>query len=32
MKGSWATGDWNIVHNPAAWKLIFNELPLDDVG
>ena len=32
MDGSWATGDWNIAHNPAAWELIFNELPFDNVG
>ena len=25
MDGNWATGDWNIAHNPDAWELMFNE-------
>jgi len=32
MDGNWATGDWNIAHNPDAWELIFNETPDDNVG
>ena len=32
MGGSWASGDWNIAHNPDAWELMFNELPADNVG
>ncbi len=32
MEGSWESGDWNIAHNPAAWELIFNALPFDNVG
>ena len=32
MDGNWATGDWNIAHNPDAWELMFNELPDDNIG
>ena len=32
MDGNWATGDWNIAHNPDAWELIFNETPDDNIG
>ena len=32
MEGNWATGDWNIAHNPDAWELIFNETPDDNIG
>ncbi len=32
MNGNWATGDWNIAHNPDAWEMMFNELPNDNVG
>ena len=32
MNGNWATGDWNIAHNPDAWELMFNELPNDNLG
>ncbi|MER8546066.1 sugar phosphate isomerase/epimerase [Mesorhizobium sp. M0684] len=32
MDGNWASGDWNIAHNPDAWELIFNELPNDNLG
>lgn len=32
MDGNWATGDWNIAHNPDAWELMFNELPHDNLG
>ena len=27
MDGNWATGDWNIAHNPDAWELMFDALP-----
>ena len=27
MDGNWASGDWNIAHNPDAWELMFNETP-----
>jgi len=32
MGGTWATGDWNIAHNPTAWELMFNAVPLDNIG
>jgi sugar phosphate isomerase/epimerase len=32
MDGNWATGDWNIAHNPDAWELIFDALPADNIG
>ena len=31
-RGSWDSGDWNIAHAPAAWEMIFNELPSDSLG
>ncbi|PRD42475.1 sugar phosphate isomerase [Phyllobacterium phragmitis] len=32
MDGNWASGDWNIAHNPDAWEMIFNEVPADNLG
>lgn len=32
MDGNWQTGDWNIAHNPAAWQLMFDAVPADNVG
>jgi sugar phosphate isomerase/epimerase len=32
MGGNWLTGDWNIAHNPDAWELMFDALPMDNVG
>jgi sugar phosphate isomerase/epimerase len=32
MDGNWASGDWNIAHNPDAWELMFNEVPHDNLG
>jgi sugar phosphate isomerase/epimerase len=32
MGGDWNRGDWNIAHNPAAWELMFNELPNENLG
>jgi sugar phosphate isomerase/epimerase len=32
MGGTWDTGDWNIAHNPTAWEMMFNEVPLDNLG
>ena len=32
MHGTWEWGDWNIAHAPAAWELIFAELPSDALG
>ena len=32
MDGNWATGDWNIAHNPDAWEMMFNEVPAANLG
>lgn len=32
MGGNWHRGDWNIAHNPAAWELMFNAVPKDNLG
>jgi sugar phosphate isomerase/epimerase len=32
MDGNWASGDWNIAHNPDAWEMMFNELDADNIG
>ncbi|HOX39927.1 MAG TPA: sugar phosphate isomerase/epimerase [Candidatus Brocadiia bacterium] len=32
MGGNWRKGDWNIAHNPAAWELMFNAIPSDNIG
>jgi sugar phosphate isomerase/epimerase len=32
MDGNWASGDWNIAHNPDAWEMMFNELPDENLG
>jgi sugar phosphate isomerase/epimerase len=32
MHGTWESGDWNIAHAPAAWEMIFSELPSDALG
>lgn len=32
MGGTWATGDWNIAHNPTAWELMFNAVPEQNIG
>jgi len=32
MGGTWQSGDWNIAHTPDAWELMFNELPMDNIG
>ena len=32
MDGNWASGDWNIAHNPDAWELMFDALPVDNIG
>jgi sugar phosphate isomerase/epimerase len=31
-EGDWYRGDWNIAHSPAAWELMFDALPLDNLG
>jgi sugar phosphate isomerase/epimerase len=32
MDGTWKSGDWNIAHNPAAWELMFDAVPADNLG
>ncbi|MFB9327988.1 sugar phosphate isomerase/epimerase family protein [Paenibacillus aurantiacus] len=32
MGGSWATGDWNIAHNPTAWEMMFHAIPSEHIG
>jgi sugar phosphate isomerase/epimerase len=32
MGGDWNRGDWNIAHTPAAWDMMFNALPVDNIG
>ena len=30
--GNWHNGDWNIAHTPEAWELMFDALPVDNIG
>ena len=32
MGGNWRTGSWNIAINPDAWELIFDAVPMDNLG
>ena len=32
MGGNWNTGNWNIAINPDAWELMFDAVPLDNIG
>ena len=32
MGGSWQSGDWNIAHYPAAWEMMFHEVPAANLG
>ena len=32
MDGDWNSGDWNIAHAPAAWEMMFHEVPADNLG
>jgi len=32
MGGSWRTGEWNIAHGPAAWEMMFDAVPADNIG
>ena len=32
MSGSWDSGDWNIAHAPAAWEMMFNTVPAENLG
>jgi len=32
MGGTWASGDWNIAHNPTAWEMMFDAVPAENLG
>ena len=32
MDGNWWKGDWNIAMNPIAWEMMFNAVPVDNIG
>lgn len=32
MGSTWQGGDWNIAQYPAAWELMYHELPMDNIG
>lgn len=32
MGGNWQNGGWNIAHYPAAWELMFEALPHENLG
>jgi len=32
MGSTWHTGDWNMAQYPAAWELMFNEVPAANLG
>ncbi len=32
MGGTWESGDFNIAHNPTAWQMMFDILPMDNIG
>lgn len=32
MGGTWGGGDWNLAHAPEAWDLMFDAIPLDNIG
>lgn len=32
MGGDWNRGNWNIAHGPVAWEMIFDAIPLDNLG
>jgi len=32
MGGTWEKGDWNIAHNPNAWRMMFEALPSETIG
>ena len=32
MDGNWKTGDWNIAHSPDAWEMMFNAVPVKNIG
>jgi sugar phosphate isomerase/epimerase len=32
MGGTWGSGDFNIAFNPSAWELMFEAIPLPNIG
>ncbi len=32
MGGTWGWGDWNLAHAPDAWEMLFNAVPLENLG
>ena len=32
MGGWWHSVKWNIAHSPTAWEMMFNEIPMDNIG
>ena len=32
MGGTWHKGDWNIAQYPVAWEMMFNEVPMNNIG
>ena len=32
MGGDWNKGDWNIAYSPAAWEMMFEAVPYDNIG
>jgi sugar phosphate isomerase/epimerase len=32
MGGDWWRGGWNIAQNPTAWEMMFNAVPMDNLG
>ncbi len=32
MDGDWKNGDWNIAHNPTAWQMMFDAVPMPNLG
>jgi sugar phosphate isomerase/epimerase len=32
MGGTWAAGDWNIAQTPFCWEMMFDAVPMDNLG
>jgi sugar phosphate isomerase/epimerase len=32
MDGDWKSGDWNIAHNPTSWQMMFDAVPMPNIG
>ncbi|OGV64676.1 MAG: sugar phosphate isomerase [Lentisphaerae bacterium RIFOXYB12_FULL_65_16] len=32
MGGDWTRGDWNIAMTPKCWEMMFNAVPMDNIG